>query len=130
MPYVVVCNSVIKGKYVLECEIVTGTSKGLTVFLPRIPFYIQNSTELPFNMTRHQFPVNPCFAMTINKSKGQGTDCIGVYLPEPVFSHGQLYVALSRVRSHKSLFICLGDDNDSKCGMTHNIVCKSILSRK
>ena len=78
------------GKYVLECEILTATSKGLTVFLHRIPFYIRNSTELPFNMTRLQFPVKPCFAIAINKSHGQSMDCIGIHLPEPVFSHGHV----------------------------------------
>ncbi len=116
------------GKHMIECETVTGTSKGLTIFLPRIPIHLRNSTELPFNMTRLQFPIRPCFAMTINKSQGQSMEAIGVFLPQPVFSHGQLYVALSRVKTHKSLFICLGEDSDSQKGFTHNIVCQSILS--
>ncbi|GBM84171.1 hypothetical protein AVEN_126513-1, partial [Araneus ventricosus] len=35
--------------------------------------------------------------MTINKSQGQTFDHVGIYLDKPVFSHGHLYVALSRL---------------------------------
>ncbi|SDA01410.1 BZ3500_MvSof-1268-A1-R1_Chr10-1g02638 [Microbotryum saponariae] len=38
--------------------------------------------------------------MTINKVLGQLLDCVGVDLSlHPVFTHGQLYVALSRATS-------------------------------
>jgi len=36
------------------------------------------------------------FAITINKAQGLTLKRVGVYLKDDVFSHGQLYVALSR----------------------------------
>nr|VDD52779.1 unnamed protein product [Brassica oleracea] len=35
--------------------------------------------------------------MTINKNQGQSLKQVALYLPWKVFTHGQLYVALSRV---------------------------------
>jgi hypothetical protein len=42
---------------------------------------------------------------TITSIVGDTFDKICLYLPKPVFSHGQLYVALSRVRSLGSLSV-------------------------
>ena len=39
--------------------------------------------------------------MTINKSQGQSLKMAGI--PQPVFAHGQLYVAFSRVGSFQGL---------------------------
>ncbi|CAG8827170.1 16715_t:CDS:2, partial [Gigaspora margarita] len=50
-----------------------------------------------------QFPIRPAFALTINKAQEQMLSYIGLYLPNSDFSHGQLYVAMSRVREKSNL---------------------------
>ena len=59
----------------------------------------------PFQFKRKQFPIRLSFAMTVNKSQGQTIPNVGVYLPDPVFSHGQLYVAMSRATARKNIRI-------------------------
>jgi hypothetical protein len=51
-------------------------------------------------LLRCQFPLAPAYATTFNSCQGLTLDIVGVDLTRPVFSHGQLYTALSRIRHH------------------------------
>ncbi|CAN6842539.1 unnamed protein product [Brassica oleracea] len=83
---------------VIEGRIITGNKiAGHPVWIPRM-FVTPPDTKFPFRIRRRQFPVTLAFAMTINKSQGQTLESVGLFLPRPMFSHGQLYVALSRVK--------------------------------
>ncbi|XP_057445515.1 uncharacterized protein LOC130737703 [Lotus japonicus] len=74
-----------------------------------------------------QFPIAICFAMTMNKSQGQTLSQVGLFLPRPVFTHGQLYVALSRVRSRKGLKLCILDEAGKQQTNTVNVVFKEVF---
>ncbi|KAL7145368.1 hypothetical protein ABFS83_07G078200 [Erythranthe nasuta] len=95
------------GDNFIGAEIAVGDFKGNHVFIPRIPLESSDKQKCPIPFKRMQFPVRPCFVMTINKAQGQTLDFVGVYLREPVFSHGQLYVALSRARSADAVKILI-----------------------
>ncbi|KAI3854788.1 hypothetical protein MKX03_015873 [Papaver bracteatum] len=109
------------GEKVIEATILTGPGTGNTVFIPRIVMTTPESS-LPFILHRRQFPVRICYAMTINKSQGQSLPNVGVYLEEPVFSHGQLYVAISRTTRRQGLRILIKKTGNEPDGYTKNIV--------
>ena len=81
-----------------------------------------SDSKLPFKMNRHQFPIIPSFAMTINKSQGQSMNNVGLYLSNSMFSHGQLYVALSRVKSIEGLKVLIIDKDKKPTNITTNVV--------
>ncbi|AQK75317.1 hypothetical protein ZEAMMB73_Zm00001d018231 [Zea mays] len=127
----------------IDAEIVLGQHVGKRIFLPRIPLCPSDEEMFPFQFKRKQFPVRLSFAMTVNKAQGQTIPNVGVYLPEPVFSHGQLYVALSRAIARSNIKIlaipAIDGNKKSRKGVrknpaiyygtcTKNIVYKEVLT--
>jgi hypothetical protein len=82
---------------VIECEILAGKYAGNMIFISRIPLASSSTADLSFDFQRTQFPLRLAFAMTINKAQGQTPKHVDLCLTEPVFTHGQLYVAVSRI---------------------------------
>ena len=87
--------------------------------------------------------MKPAFAMTINKSQGifkhflsftfycvagQTLKNVGIWLRSPVFTHGQLYVACSRVGRPTSLKFAIRKKSDGVDEPVPNIVFKEVLT--
>lgn len=114
------------GHNLIEAKIMTGTNIGNHVFIPRMRL-TPSDKRIPIKITRKQFPISVCFAMTINKSQGQSLSHVGLYLPRPVFTHGQLYVAVSRVKSKNGLKILIIDKDNNISSSTINVVYREVL---
>ena len=99
---------------------------GNKVFIPRIVISPSN-TKWPFVLKRRQFPIFVCFAMIINKSQGQSLKHVGLFLPKPIFSHGQLYFAISRVTSRNGLKLLIIGDDGKTSSTTKNIIYKEVF---
>ena len=98
------------------------------VFIPRI-ILTSSESELPFILRRRQFPIRLAYCITINKGQGQSLETVGLYLPSPeaIFSHGQLHVALSRVKNPLGLKIMVCGTDKSKSG---EVCIKNVVYRE
>ena len=81
---------------IIDATIACGPRAGKQIFIPRIA-KIPSDNIFPFHMKRKQFPVRLAFAITSNKAQCQTLSHVGIYLKQGFFSHGKLYVAMSRV---------------------------------
>ena len=65
--------------------------------------------------------------MTIKKVQGQTVDNVSVYLHTPVFLHGQLYVACSRVTTPQCQHVYMGAQQPDTANCTRNVVYPEVL---
>ena len=119
-------------RHFIDAKVLTGKAINQRVYLTAMPL-TPSDTDLPFTFRRKQIPVNLAYALTINKSQGQTFDRVGLFLDRPCFTHGQLYVAMSRVKSRSGLKIYI--ESGSQQGIhdgnvyTKNIVYTNLLQQ-
>ncbi|CAD6907564.1 unnamed protein product [Tilletia laevis] len=126
-PSIGLCNGtrlIITGllRNIIRATIISGSTNhvGRMVMIPRITHKTIEGM-FPFTLERRQFPLRFCFAITINKSQGQSLGRIGIDVRTPCFSHGQLYVALSRATDASQVRVLLPQTNTH----TDNVVCSA-----
>jgi hypothetical protein len=81
------------------------------VTVPRIRFIFKLKYASSFRVTRIQFPLRLAYAITINKSQGQSIDYILLDVCKDVFTHGQAYVASSRIRRSDRITLLVEEED-------------------
>jgi hypothetical protein len=113
---------------VLTVMIASGERLGQVRMIPRIKFIDERlESGLPVVFTRTQFPVILAWAMTVNKAQGQSLLKMGLFLPTQLFSHGMLYVALSRCPAMSCLKV-LSKKVIRGASVVRNVVFKELLT--
>jgi ATP-dependent DNA helicase PIF1 len=121
-------------------KVVTLERNPRVVHIPRIRWKFTLKHTASYSMTRVQFPLRLCYSMTTNKSQGQSMEQILLDLTDDPFSHGQTYVAWSRVRRYDKIRLIvrpnmLMESEDFETGdpikipMTCNVVFPSVIQR-
>lgn len=95
-------------------------------FHPRMNL-VQSDLGLPFKFQRKQYSLALCLTMTINKSQEQSLSHVGIYLLHPIFTHCQLYVALSRVKSRGGLKMLILEEDQRPTNTTKNVVYRKVF---
>ncbi|WOG87481.1 hypothetical protein DCAR_0206707 [Daucus carota subsp. sativus] len=113
-------------KHCVQCEVICGAFAGTKHFIPRMELF-PTETKLPFKLIRKQMPLQICYSMTINKAQGQSLQRVGLYLPKSVFTHGQMYVAVSRVTSPEGLKMFIDSDHGVPTNVTRNVVYQEVF---
>lgn len=106
-------------------RLISGPGAGNIVLLPAVVFSITpEQSGLPFSIRRRQLPLIPAFAVTVHKAQGQTLQRVGLYITTPMFTHGQLYTALSRTRGWSNIRVFSSLPNPQHI---RNCVCAHVL---
>lgn len=102
-------------------------ARGKVYCLPRIIFEFQPK-YCPWTVQRRQFPLRLAYSTTFNSCQGLTLNRAVIDLRTPVFTHGQLYTSISRVRHRDHIRCFFGGQESGNLGKkTTNIVYKELL---
>ena len=80
--------------HVIKARLLDG-GKYPEIFIPKIPI-VCSETDFPAKFTRTQFPILLAYYLTFNRAQGQSLERVGMLLNRSVFTHGLLYIGMSR----------------------------------
>lgn len=86
-----------------------GHRPNVTHCIPRIIFDFK-PTYVSYTVRRRQFPLRLAYSTTFNSCQGLTFDSVVIDGRCDVFAHGQLYTALSRVRTREDAWVFMPDD--------------------
>ena len=112
-----------------DFSITVRTASGQLAVLPRINFTVDpEESGLPFTLLRRQYPISPAYALTVHRVQGQTLRFVGLFFRGDVFCHGQLYTALSRVKSWEAVRVwwALNGEAETSCSL-RNVVRRHIV---
>ncbi len=105
------------------------------VIIPRIRFKFKLDFGESYQMMRCQFPLRLAYCMTYNKSQSQTFHQVLLDATGEPFSHGHLYVAMSRIRLSWNLRVFISkrqlfpnpDDQSADMPVITNVVYQKVL---
>ena len=97
------------------------------LFIPKIPNTTSDSQFLAL-LKRIQFPILGAYYITINRAQAQTLKYAGLYLQNSVFTHGQLYVALSKCKDPNNIFVFINQSEFDN--LRHVLNLNKILTKK
>jgi hypothetical protein len=108
------------GQWHATFEVISGKSAGSIELFTKATFTLTSEASgLPFTIVRRQFPVIPAYCLTVHKAQGQTMRRVGLIFESDPFTHGQLYVALSRVGGWNAVFVLHQGDDIINCVHKH-----------
>ena len=111
------------GRYSAQFLILSGKSAGSCELFTKAMFTITpEASGLPFSILRRQFPVIPAYCLSVHKAQGQTLKKVGLIFESDPFTHGQLYVALSRVAGWECISTHHTSNNIKNCVLRHLLI--------